>query len=133
VVVEVAAGLIRDEAGRYLVTLRPPGSHLEGLWEFPGGKREGDETLEECLRRELREELDATFVVGDRVETIRWEYPDRTIVLHFYRCRLDAGNIAAKESQVMAWVAPERLPEFDFPPADRAIVDRLRAPRPPGA
>jgi mutator protein MutT len=126
VVLEVAAGLIRDEAGRYLITLRRPGSHLEGLWEFPGGKREPDETLEACLRRELREELDATFVVGERVETVRWEYPDRTIVLHFYRCRLAAGTIAAKESQVMAWVAPERLDDFDFPPADRAIVAHLQ-------
>ena len=130
-VIEVAAALIQDEAGRYLITRRPPGSHLEGLWEFPGGKRERDETLEACLGRELTEELDAAFTVGDRVETIRWDYPDRTIVLHFYRCRLVSGTIAARESQLMAWVAPEQLGDFDFPPADRAILDRLRPPRPP--
>lgn len=131
-VVEVAAALIQDEEGRYLITRRLPGSHLEGLWEFPGGKREPGETLEACLRRELVEELGATFVVGDRVETIRWEYPDRTIVLHFYRCRLVSGTIAPRESQVMAWVAPQHLGDFEFPPADQVLVDRLRASHPPG-
>lgn len=132
-VVEVAAALIQDEAGRYLITQRLPDSHLAGLWEFPGGKREPDETLEACLRRELAEELGATFAVGDRADTIRWEYPDRTIVLHFYRCRLVSGTIAPAESQVMAWVAPEHLGDYAFPPADRVLVDRLRAPRPPRA
>lgn len=132
-VVEVAAALIQDEAGRYLITQRPPDSHLAGLWEFPGGKREPDETLEACLRRELVEELGATFAVGDKVDTIRWEYPDRTIVLHFYRCRLVSGTIAPRESQVMAWVGLEELGDYEFPPADRVLVDRLRAPRPPQA
>ena len=98
--VEVAAGLIQDAAGRYLIAQRPPGSHLEGLWEFPGGKREPDETLEACLRRELAEELSATFAVGEKVQTVRWVYPEKTVVLHFYRCRLEAGTIAPGEAQV---------------------------------
>src|SRR5438876_624291 len=72
-VIEVAAALIRDAAGRYLITQRRSGSHLEGLWEFPGGKREPHESFEQCLRRELTEELAATFRVGKLVETVRWE------------------------------------------------------------
>ena len=92
-----------------------------------------DETLEACLRRELVEELGATFAVGDKVDTIRWEYPDRTIILHFYRCRLVSGTIAPRESQMMAWVGLEELGDYEFPPADRVLVDRLRAPRPPQA
>ena len=80
--IEVAAAIIQDDAGRYLITQRRRGSHLEGLWEFPGGKREPDESLEACLRRELTEELSATFSVGEPLETIRWEYPDRAVVLH---------------------------------------------------
>jgi mutator protein MutT len=126
-VIEVAAGLIRDAAGRYLITQRRRGSHLEGLWEFPGGKREMDETPEACLRRELAEELSATFQVGPLVQTIRWEYPDRAVVLHFYECRWEAGPIQPRESQLMAWVEPERLDEYDFPPADRELIARLRA------
>ena len=125
--VEVVAALVRDDAGRYLITRRRRGSHLEGLWEFPGGKREPGESLETALRRELAEELSAGFAVGDRVDTVRWEYPERTVVIHFYRCRLESGTIEPRESQAMAWVAPERLVEFDFPPADRELITRLRA------
>jgi 8-oxo-dGTP diphosphatase len=124
--VEVVAALVQDEKGRYLITQRRKGSHLAGLWEFPGGKREADESLEEALRRELAEELSARFAVGQRVETVRWEYPERTIVIHFYRCRLESGTIEPREDQAMAWVAPDRLSDFDFPPADRDVIERLR-------
>jgi mutator protein MutT len=126
-IVEVAAALIRDETGRYLITRRVAGSHLAGLWEFPGGKREPGETLEACLRRELVEELGADFTVGEKVETVRWRYPDKTVVLHFYRCRLCGGQIEPREQQVCAWVEPAHLAEYDFPPADRALIERLRA------
>ena len=125
-VVEVAAALIRDDVGRYLITQRRRGSHLAGLWEFPGGKVEAGETPAACLRRELIEELSATFTVGALVETVRWEYPDRTVVLHFFDCRLESGEITPREQQVMAWVEPERLAEHDFPPADRELIERLR-------
>lgn len=124
-VIEVAAALIRDEVGRYLITQRRRGSHLEGLWEFPGGKREAGESPEDALRRELAEELSATFAVGEKFTTVTWEYPDRTVVLHFYRCTLESGEITPLESQAMAWVAPERLGEFSFPPADRELIQRL--------
>ncbi len=125
-VVEVVAALVRDDTGRYLITQRRSGSHLAGLWEFPGGKRESGESLETALRRELTEELSARFVVGEKVDTVQWEYPDRTVVIHFYRCRLESGTIEPREAQTMAWVAPERLGDFDFPPADRELIARLR-------
>ena len=128
-VIEVAAALIQDETGRYLITQRRRGSHLEGLWEFPGGKRDPDEALEACLRRELIEELSATFTVGEKVETIHWEYPDRTVILHFFRCRHESGAIQPLEEQAMAWVAADRLHEYGFPPADRALIDRLQRER----
>ena len=125
--VEVVAGVIRDEQGRYLITRRLAGKHLEGLWEFPGGKREPDESLEQSLRRELQEELGATFEVGERIETVRWSYPELTVVLHFFRCRVQAGTIAAREGQLMQWVAPTDLHRYDFPPADRTLLARLAA------
>ena len=125
-VIEVTAALIRDDAGRYLITQRRQGSHLEGLWEFPGGKLEAGETPEIGLRRELEEELTATFDVGPLVETIHWEYPDRTIVLRFYTCRHVAGPIAPREGQAMAWAAPDQLTNYKFPPADGALIQRLK-------
>jgi 8-oxo-dGTP diphosphatase len=124
-IIEVAAALVRDEAGRYLITQRRSGSHLAGLWEFPGGKTEASESPEAALRRELTEELSATFSVGEKFDTVTWEYPDRTVVIHFYRCALESGTIRPRESQTMAWVAPERLGEFEFPPADRKVIARL--------
>ena len=126
-IIEVAAALIQDEAGRYLITQRRQGSHLQGLWEFPGGKQEAGESPAEALGRELLEELGATFRVGEKFATVTWEYPDRTVVLHFYRCTLAAGTIEPRESQSMAWVAAERLGEFDFPPADRSLIARLQS------
>ena len=125
--VEVVAGIIRDEAGRYLITRRLQGKHLEGLWEFPGGKREPDETLEDSLRRELHEELGATFEIGERVELVRWPYPDLTVLLHFYRCRVREGIISPREGQQMEWVAPADLRRYDFPPADATLLARLTA------
>jgi 8-oxo-dGTP diphosphatase len=125
-VIEVAAGLIRDEAGRYLITQRRRGSHLAGLWEFPGGKVEAGESPAACLRRELVEELSATFTVGEMVETVRWEYPDRIVILHFFDCRHESGLIVPREEQEMTWVEPARLVNYDFPPADRELINRLR-------
>ena len=78
-----------------------------------------------ALRRELAEELAGNFAVGEKFDTISWDYPDRTVILHFFRCRLESGTIEPLESQTMAWVAPERLGEFAFPPADREVVARL--------
>jgi 8-oxo-dGTP diphosphatase len=125
-VIEVTAALVQDDAGRYLITQRRRGSHLEGLWEFPGGKLEAGESHEAGLRRELQEELAADIEVNGLVETVRWEYPDRTIVLHFYDCKLVSGTVEPREQQEMRWVTADELPGYDFPPADRRLIDRLR-------
>jgi len=123
--VEVVAGLIRDGTGRYLITQRRRGTHLEGLWEFPGGKREAGETLEQSLRRELHEELGAYFAIGDHVETVPWTYPEKTVILHFFQCRVETGILEPREGQRMEWVAPAELHCYDFPPADAALLTRL--------
>ena len=125
--VDVVAALIRDETGRYLVTRRRHGTHLAGLWEFPGGKREADETLEQSLARELTEELGATFTVDERVETVPWSYPEKTVILHFFRCRHVSGAIEPREGQLMEWVAPADLGRYEFPPADEVLLARLEA------
>jgi 8-oxo-dGTP diphosphatase len=121
----VAACALIDIDGRVLLAKRPPGRPLAGLWEFPGGKVEAGETPAVCLRRELTEELTATFTVRDLVETVRWEYPDRTVVLHFFDCRHESGPIVPREEQAMEWAEPARLATYDFPPADRELIQRL--------
>ena len=125
--IDVVAGLIRDETGRYLITRRREGTHLEGLWEFPGGKREAAETLEQSLARELSEELGAVFTVTERVETVRWAYPEKTVLLHFFRCQVASGTIAPREGQLMEWVAPAEFRRYDFPPTDAALLVRLES------
>jgi len=129
VAVEVAAAVIRNRAGRYLVTRRLPGVHLAGLWEFPGGKCDAGETLQQCLVRELREELGAELVVGEEIETVLWSYPDKTVALHFFRCTLVSEAVEPRAVEAIAWVEPERLSEYEFPPPDRALIARLQAAR----
>jgi len=124
--VQVAVGLIVQD-GRYLIARRKADVHLGGLWEFPGGKREAEEALEDCLRRELREELgiEVTQPVFHRV--LRHEYPEKSVELHFFRCSIRAGQVRALDCQELRWVAPEELGRFEFPAADQALIEELLA------
>ena len=124
-VVEVAAGLVYRE-GRYLIARRNPGVHLAGFWEFPGGKRESGETLETCLRRELFEELGIRIGVPIPFQVVRHEYAEKTVQLHFFRCRIEGGNAMPIDCAEIRWVLPHELDDFEFPPADRPIIEALR-------
>jgi mutator protein MutT len=127
-VVEVTAAVIRRRQ-RYLVTERDPSKHLGGLWEFPGGKREPGESLEECLARELREELGARVRVGQRFAVVPWSYPERRVLLHFFRCRLRGSRIHSREGQPHRWVTSAELRTLPMPPADATVVAELTARR----
>ena len=111
--------------GRYLVTRRQSGVHLEGLWEFPGGKCDKDETLRDGLARELLEELDVPSRIGEEIFTITHAYPDRSVELHFFRCEL-LGEPRPQLGQDMRWVTREELTMLQFPPADAELIERLR-------
>jgi 8-oxo-dGTP diphosphatase len=126
-VVEVTAAII-ERGGRFLVTRRDPAKHLGGLWEFPGGKREPAESLEDCLARELAEELAVRVHVGERVAVVAWAYPERRVLLHFFRCRLIGGAITPREGQPYRWVTPGELAILPMPPADTDVVARLTGP-----
>lgn len=117
-----AAVIERD--GRFLVTRRQKGVHLEGYWEFPGGKCDPGETFEACLARELLEELDARATVGMEVFMTTHEYPERTVELHFLKCEL-LGEPRPQIGQEMAWVASASLADLKFPPADEALIRLL--------
>jgi 8-oxo-dGTP diphosphatase len=118
----VAAVIERD--GKILITRRPQGSHLAGLWEFPGGKRRPGETPEAALEREIGEELGVGGTVIGHLDTVDWTYPDTRVRLSFYRCTL-RGEPQPLEGQALAWVAPGELSRYDFPPADTALIQRL--------
>jgi 8-oxo-dGTP diphosphatase len=121
-VIVVAAVIEEDD--RFFLTRRLPGVHLEGMWEFPGGKIDPAETHAAALERELREELDVGVLVGDLVFHTTHEYPDRTIALFFYRCTL-AGDPKPMLGQEMRWVPRRELGTLGFPPADEALITRL--------
>jgi 8-oxo-dGTP diphosphatase len=120
----VAAAVIRRE-DEYFVTRRHAGVHLEGLWEFPGGKCDPGETLADCLRREIKEELDADIVVRDELLAVSHTYPDREVELRFFECNLK-GSPRPMLGQEMRWVKTEDLETLAFPPADGELLEVLR-------
>jgi 8-oxo-dGTP diphosphatase len=122
----VVTAAVIEQDDRFLVTRRPRGVHLGGLWEFPGGKCEEGETHVSSLEREIAEELATGVVVGREVFTITHTYPDRVVELHFFECRLTGSPVAAL-GQEMQWVLREELRSLPFPPADEELIRRLTA------
>lgn len=120
--VVTAAVIERDDC--FLVTRRQTGVHLEGYWEFPGGKCDSGETHAACLARELREELDADVRVGEELFATTHAYPDHSVDLHFLRCEL-LGDPAPQVGQEMRWVPRTELGALRFPPADAELIRLL--------
>ena len=123
----VVAAAVVERDGRLLVTRRLRGTHLEGCWEFPGGKCERDESHSDCLVREIREELGCGVLVGDELLAVAHDYDDRTIELHFFRCDVD-GEPQPLLGQEIQWIARARLATLEFPPADAELIRLLSAP-----
>ena len=124
-IIDVAAALVfRD--GKLLITQRHAEAHLGGLWEFPGGKREPNETFEACLARELREELGIEVAVGELVEKLTHAYPEKTVHLKFYRCRWEQHEPQPLGCPAFKWVTAAELKDYAFPAADARLLDKLR-------
>ena len=124
--VNVVAAVV-DDGGKYLVTRRQAGVHLAGMWEFPGGKVGEAETHAHALRREMVEELGVDVEVENLVLSTSHSYPDRTVALHFYKCRL-LGQPVPQLGQQMRWVARPELRTLEFPPADADLIALLSDP-----
>ena len=120
-----AAVLFR--AGTVLLTSRPPGGHLAGMWEFPGGKKHAGETAGACVARELREELNVDVIPLDLMFSTLHEYPTKTVYLEFYRTYpIDSFfTPLPTEGQGVAWVDTARILDFDLAPADRPFAEFL--------
>jgi mutator protein MutT len=124
-VIEVSAALIFRN-GKLLITQRRADTHLGGLWEFPGGKREPDETFEQCLVRELREELGIEVEVGGLFEEISHAYAEKTVRLKFFVCKLISGRPKTLDCAAFKWVDKTELAGFEFPAADARLLEKLR-------
>lgn len=122
--VVVVAAAVAERDGAFLLTRRLAGTHLEGTWEFPGGKCEDGEHLVECLHRELIEELGVAVIVGAEIFTTRHVYPEREVELHFFECEL-RGEPQPTLGQDMRWVPRSDLRSLDFPPADAELIEML--------
>ena len=127
VILVVACALI-DIDGRVLLTKRPEGRAMAGLWEFPGGKVETGETPEVALIRELEEELaiDVTQSCLAPFTFASHEYETFHLLMPLYICRRWEGDIVPQEGQEMTWVRPNRLRDFPMPPADMPLTAMLR-------
>jgi mutator protein MutT len=124
--IEVAAALVfRDR--KLLITQRLTDAHLGGLWEFPGGKREPGETFEQCLARELNEELGIEVEVGKLVESLAHDYPEKTVHLRFYQCRWCRHEPRPLGCSDFQWITPAELDQYAFPAADARLLNILRS------
>lgn len=125
--IDVAAGIVWKD-GRFLAAKRPQGKPRAGFWEFPGGKREPGEHIEDTLRRELLEELG---IICGRItpwRTLAHTYPDMHVTLHFMHVLDYQATPTPKDGQELRWLMPEEAPALTFLPADREIIHELHFP-----
>jgi A/G-specific adenine glycosylase len=121
---DIAVGLVFDD-DQILIQRRPDEGLLGGLWEFPGGKQEDDESLEEACRRELKEELGIDVSIDDHFYTLSHAYSHFKITLHAFRCHIDSGTPEAREDQPFQWVPVRALDDYAFPRANRRLIEEL--------
>jgi 8-oxo-dGTP diphosphatase len=111
--------------GKLLIAQRHAGAHLGGLWEFPGGKREPGESFEQCLVREIREELGVEISVGRLFEEVTHDYAEKIVRLKFFTCRLVRGEPQALGCAAIRWIENGELANYEFPPADARLLEKL--------
>jgi A/G-specific adenine glycosylase len=128
---DVTAAVIRKN-DKILIAQRPLDGMLGGLWEFPGGKQEPDETLAECLRREIKEELALDIEVGTLITSVKHSYTHFKITLHAFECRLLNGRPQAVGVADWRWATLAEMDTFAFPRTDLNIIAALRNKKIPG-
>lgn len=123
--IEVAAAVVIRE-GRLLITQRYEKAHLGGLWEFPGGKLEPGESWEQCLARELMEELGIEVSVRQEIERLTHHYPEKTVHLRFFICHWLKHEPKTLGCPDFRWVLTSELNNFQFPAADSQLLSKLQ-------
>ena len=123
--IEVVAAIIYKD-GAYFATQRGYGE-FEGMWEFPGGKIEPEETTESALKREIQEELGIDITVDKFLCTTDYDYPSFHLTMHCYLCRIISGEIELREHKSARWLTVEALDSVEWLPADKEVVEKLNA------
>ncbi len=123
--IEVAAVILENQQKKVLIGRRRAGGSCSGLWEFPGGKVEPGETLEQCAVRECREELGVTVRLRDIFDKAVHAYPDRTVALTFFRGEIAEGQPKTTVHHEICWADKKMLTGYEFCPADRDILKKL--------
>ena len=124
--IDVVAAIIRKD-GEILITQRLDNVHLARFWEFPGGKVEFGESFEVALQREIQEELGIKIRVNDEFLTIDYDYPTKSVRLHFFNCTVLQGDPRPIDVADLRWVNPHDIGNYQFPPADSELITKLRA------
>ena len=122
--IEVVAGVIYKD-NKFLIAQRNLKKAQGGLWEFPGGKLEPNETAEDALKREIKEEFDADIEVGNYIGESIHHYPEKDIKLMFYKAELVSGNLTLLEHESCAWITKENKDDYEFAGADKIVFDWL--------
>ena len=122
--IKVVAAIILHK-GRVFATQRGYGAFKDG-WEFPGGKIEPGETLQEALTREIKEELDVEIEVNDFLETVEYDYPEFHLSMDCFFCGIKSGEMVLKEHEAAKWLTEDTLDSVDWLPADKGLIDGIR-------
>ncbi|MBE9047134.1 8-oxo-dGTP diphosphatase MutT [Pleurocapsales cyanobacterium LEGE 10410] len=123
---QIGVAVINNRQGKILIDRRRNEGEMAGLWEFPGGKIEAGETIEECIKREIKEELGIEIVVGDRLTTITHAYKTFNITLYVHDCQHLSGEPQPLECEEIHWVVPSEMNRYQFPQANIQIINLLQ-------
>jgi len=124
-IVDISIAIVKNSDDNYLICLRPDDSHQGGKWEFPGGKIEEGESAEQGMLRELFEEVGLTATHFQLFEKLFFDYGDKQLNLHFYLIEAFTGAAFAKEGQPLRWVSKGQLADYDFPAANKQVIEKL--------
>ena len=122
----IGVAVIWNRQGLVLIDRRLPEDAMGGFWEFPGGKVEANETIEECIQREVKEELGIEVEVVEKLIAVDYTYPDGSVTLNVHHCRYVSGEPQTIECDEIRWVSLSQLDQFTFPEANVQIIDALR-------
>lgn len=128
-ILQIAVGIIRNDAGEIFITQRAADAHMANKWEFPGGKIEAGESAEEAMIRELQEEVGITPRGAILFDTLEYQFPDRHITLWFWLVESWEGEPWGREGQPGQWIAQSELDAKDFPPANEPVITKLKQNR----